>query len=43
MTVANLHSDLTPWKPMPTQIPEQWIKLAEELEQEVKGSNAHIS
>jgi len=38
MTVANLYPDLTPWKPTPTQIPEQWIKLAEELEQEVKGS-----
>src|SRR6266571_3233424 len=38
MTVAILHSDLTPWKPMPTQIPEQWMKLAQELEQEVKGS-----
>src|SRR6266571_5080556 len=38
MTVAILHSDLTPWKPMPTQIPEPWMKLAQELEQEVKGS-----
>ena len=38
MTVANLHSDLTPWKPMPTQIPDQWTKLAEELAQEAKGS-----
>src|SRR6266566_5362413 len=38
MTVATLHSDLTPWKPMPTQIPEQWMKLAQELEHEVKGS-----
>src|SRR6266566_5346413 len=38
MTVANLHSDLTPWKPMPTQIPEPWMKLAGELAQEAKGS-----
>ncbi len=38
MTLANLHSDLIPWKPMPTQIPESWMKLAQELEQEVKGS-----
>lgn len=38
MTVANLKSDFTPWKPTPTQIPEQWMKLAQELEQEVKGS-----
>ena len=38
MTVANLHSELTPWKPTPAQIPEQWLKLAQELEQEVKGS-----
>ena len=38
MTVANLHSELTPWKPMPTQIPEAWMRLAQELEQEVKGS-----
>ncbi len=38
MTVSNLNSDLTLWKPTPTQIPEQWMKLAEELDQEVKGS-----
>jgi (p)ppGpp synthase/HD superfamily hydrolase len=38
MTVANLHSELSPWKPMPTQIPEAWMRLAQELEQEVKGS-----
>jgi (p)ppGpp synthase/HD superfamily hydrolase len=38
MNLANLHSDLIPWRPMPSQIPEQWMKLAEELEQEVKGS-----
>jgi (p)ppGpp synthase/HD superfamily hydrolase len=38
MTVADLHFDLTPWQPTPTQIPEQWMKLAQELEQEVKGS-----
>src|SRR5437879_2676300 len=38
MTVANLHSDLTHWKPMPTQIHEPWMKLAQELEQEAKGS-----
>ena len=37
MTVSNLNSDLTLWKPTPTQIPEQWMKLAEELDQEVKG------
>jgi (p)ppGpp synthase/HD superfamily hydrolase len=38
MAVVNLLSGLTPWKPMPTQIPEAWMKLAQELEQEVKGS-----
>src|SRR6266568_1939140 len=38
MSVSNLNSDLTLWKPTPTQIPEQWMKLAEELDQEVKGS-----
>src|SRR5438309_7112860 len=38
MTMSNLYSDLTLWKPMPTQIPEQWMKLAQELEREVKGS-----
>jgi (p)ppGpp synthase/HD superfamily hydrolase len=38
MTMVNLHPGLTPWKPMPTQIPEAWMKLAQELEQEVKGS-----
>src|SRR5213080_1363504 len=38
MTMSNLYSDLTLWKPTPTQIPEQWMKLAQELEREVKGS-----
>lgn len=38
MATANLHSDLTPWRPTPTQIPKSWMKLAQELEQEVKGS-----
>src|SRR6266480_3740547 len=38
MTMSNLYSDLTLWKPTPTQIPEQWMRLAQELEREVKGS-----
>jgi (p)ppGpp synthase/HD superfamily hydrolase len=38
MADANQHLDLTPWKPTPTQIPEEWMKLAGELEQEMKGS-----
>jgi len=38
MANANQHLDLTPWKPIPTQIHEEWMKLAEELEQEMKGS-----
>jgi len=38
MTVSNLHSDLVPWQPTPTEIPEAWAKLAQELEEQVKGS-----
>src|SRR4249920_3141667 len=38
MAIANLNSDLTPWKPTSTDIPESWMKLAQELEQEVKGT-----
>jgi GTP pyrophosphokinase len=38
MAGANPHLDLTPWKPTPTQIPAEWMKLAETLAQEVKGS-----
>jgi len=38
MADANSHLDLTPWRPTPTQIPEEWMKLYEELMQEAKGS-----
>jgi (p)ppGpp synthase/HD superfamily hydrolase len=38
MAGANPHLDLTPWKPTPTRIPAEWMKLAETLAQEVKGS-----
>src|SRR5712692_9352415 len=38
MAVVHLHPDLIPWKPTPTQIPEDWMRLAETLAQEVKGS-----
>ncbi len=38
MAGAKPHLDLTPWKPTPTQIPAEWMKLAETLAQEVKGS-----
>ncbi len=30
--------DLTPWAPTPTQIPENWMKLANKLAQQAKGS-----
>jgi (p)ppGpp synthase/HD superfamily hydrolase/AAA+ ATPase superfamily predicted ATPase len=32
------HPDLTAWRPTPTMIPERWMKLADTLAQEVKGS-----
>src|SRR5437879_2943977 len=38
MADTNPHLDLTPWKPTPTQVPEEWMKLAETLAQEAKGS-----
>src|SRR5271157_499338 len=38
MAGASSHPDLTPWKPTPTQVPPGWMKLAETLAQEVKGS-----
>ncbi len=38
MADANPHLDLTPWKPIPTQVSEEWMKLYEELTQEAKGS-----
>src|SRR5690349_4175104 len=38
MAEANPHLDLIPWKPTPTQVPEEWMKLAQELAQEAKGS-----
>ncbi len=38
MADVNPYLDLAPWKPTPTQIPEEWLKLAEELAQEVRGS-----
>ena len=38
-----LRPDLTPWKPKPAQIPEEWINLANKLALEAKGSqHAHI-
>ncbi len=38
MADVNSHSDLTPWRPTPTQVPAEWMKLAETLAQEVRGS-----
>ncbi len=38
MADASSHLDLISWKPTPTQIPEEWMKLAETLAQETKGS-----
>jgi (p)ppGpp synthase/HD superfamily hydrolase len=38
MADTDLHTDLTPWKPMPTRIPEAWMKLAKDLAEEAKGS-----
>jgi (p)ppGpp synthase/HD superfamily hydrolase/AAA+ ATPase superfamily predicted ATPase len=38
MADANPHLDLTPWKPTPTQVSEEWMKLYEEFTQEAKGS-----
>jgi hypothetical protein len=38
MVGAKPHLDLIPWKPTPTQVPVEWMKLAETLAQEVKGS-----
>jgi (p)ppGpp synthase/HD superfamily hydrolase len=38
MAGANPHLDLTLWKPTPTQVPAEWMKLAETLAQEVRGS-----
>jgi hypothetical protein len=38
MVKAHTYANLTPWAPTPTQIPAEWMKLAETLAQEVKGS-----
>ena len=38
MVGAKPHLDLIPWKPTQTQVPVEWMKLAETLAQEVKGS-----
>ena len=38
MFEMNPHPDLIPWQPTLTKIPEEWMKLAEELAEEVKGS-----
>ncbi len=38
MAEVKSHPDLTPWKPTPTWIPEDWMKLVEKLAQEAKGT-----
>src|SRR5437870_5567647 len=38
MFEMNPHPDLIPWQPTLTKIPEEWMKLSEELAEEVKGS-----
>ncbi len=38
MADANPHLDPTPWKPTLTQVPAEWMRLAETLAQEVRGS-----
>ena len=38
MSEMNSHPDLIPWQPTLTMIPEEWMKLAEELAEEAKGS-----
>jgi guanosine-3',5'-bis(diphosphate) 3'-pyrophosphohydrolase len=38
MFEMNPHPDLIPWQPTLTKIPEEWMKLAEELAEEAKGS-----
>lgn len=37
MTTVEQQIDLTPWKPTPTDIPEEWMRLVEILAQESKG------
>jgi GTP pyrophosphokinase len=32
------YSDLTPWVPAPTQLPEDWVALSNDLAEQVKGS-----
>ena len=38
MAEVHLQPDLTPWKPTPTQVPGEWMGLANTLAQEAKGS-----
>lgn len=38
MIEVHTHPDLTPWKPTPTELPEEWIALSNALRQETKGS-----
>ena len=32
------YADLTPWTPTPANLPENWMKLANKLAQQAKGS-----
>src|SRR5712692_116569 len=32
------HPDLAPWKPKPTELPDEWVALSDALVQETKGS-----
>src|SRR5712692_8967364 len=32
------HPELTPWEPVPTQLPENWMALVSKLAQQAKGS-----
>src|SRR5437764_1593992 len=38
MTATNLHVDLTPWKPTPTDIPVEWKNLIDDLACQAKGT-----